>query len=231
MKKGVLVVLLTTVFFTVNAQPISWDLQNQDTTVTAGTEVNFYGHLITDSNQVYSCEVYVLNNALPADWYFSICNPFLCLIPNVEASTFNYPDTVDQNYFNEGYGSTIAKITIHAAQGNTAEVGELDFVLKNNQTNEVFSRHLIVSTNGQSVSMEENSTVYSEVFPNPVESTLFVSNCEPNSRFVISDLTGRFVLEGRTEGTIDCSAMKNGRYLLTVETAGGNSFTRLFQKR
>ena len=212
------------------AQPLTWDLENKDSTITAGSFVDFKGHLSTDSSQVYSCIARAENINLPAGWYFVICNPFSCLMNNMPSTSFTYPDTVNNDWNNNGYGGNLAKIGIHTASGNTVEVGELDFVLENTSTNEIFSRHLIVRTNGQSLGLQSESNETMVAFPNPVNNQLTITNCKPNSSYRIVDLSGRVLETGITNGVIECSKLLPGNYLLQLELMNGEHMFLPFQK-
>jgi len=212
------------------AQPLTWDLENEDSTVTAGMFVDFKGHLSTDSSQVYSCIARAENINLPAGWYFVICNPFSCLMNNMPSTSFIYPDTVNNDWNNNGYGGNLAKIGIHTTSGNTVQVGELDFVLENTTTNEIFSRHLIVRTNGESLGFQSESNGTMVVFPNPVNDQLIISNCEPTSPYVIVDLAGRELVTGFTDGLVDCFTLLPGNYLLQLERINGRQIYLPFQK-
>jgi|GEM_PF-5400961 len=212
------------------AQSLTWDLENEDSTITAGSFVDFKGHLTTDNSQVFNCIARAENINLPADWYYVICNPFSCLMNNMPSTSFAFPDIVNNDWNNNGFGGSLVKIGIHSTAGNTVQVGELDFVLENTSTNEIFTRHLIVRTNGQSLGLQSESNETMVLFPNPVNDQLTISNCEPTTPYVIVDLAGRELGTGFTNGVIDCSTLLPGNYLLQLALVNGEQTFLPFQK-
>ncbi len=212
------------------AQSLTWDLENEDTTITAGSFVDFKGHLTTDNSQVFNCIARAENINLPAGWYYVICNPFSCLLNNMPSTSFAFPDIVNNDWNNNGFGGNLVKIGIHSTVGNSIQVGELDFVLENTTTNEVFSRHLIVRTNGQSLGLQGESNETMVVFPNPVNDQLTITNCNPNSSYTIVDLSGRVLEAGITNGVIECSKLLPGNYLLQLALVNGEQTFLPFQK-
>lgn len=212
------------------AQSLTWDLENEDSTITAGSFVDFKGHLTTDNSQVFNCIARAENINLPADWYYVICNPFSCLMNNMPSTSFAFPDIVNNDWNNNGYGGSLVKIGIHTTPGNSIQVGELDFVLENTTTNEIFTRHLIVRTNGESLGLQSESNESMVLFPNPVNDQLTISNCEPTTPYVIVDLTGRALETGFTNGVIDCFTLLPGNYLLQLAWENGEQTFLPFQK-
>lgn len=212
------------------AQSLTWDLENEDTTITAGSFVDFKGHLTTDNSQVFNCIARAENINLPAGWYYVICNPFSCLLNNIPSTSFAFPDIVNNDWYNNGFGGNLVKIGIHSTVGNSIQVGELDFVLENTTTNEVFSRHLIVRTNGQSLGLQSESNEKMVAFPNPVNNQLTITNCKPNSSYTIVDLSGRVLEAGITNGVIECFELLPGNYLLQLELINGEQMFLPFQK-
>lgn len=212
------------------AQPLTWDLENEDSTITAGSFVDFKGHLTTDNSQVFNCIARAENINLPAGWYFVICNPFSCLMNNMPSTSFTFPDIVNNAWNNNGFGGSLVKIAIHTTPGNSIQVGELDFVLENTSTNEIFSRHLIVRTNGQSLGLQSESNETMIAFPNPVNDQLTITHCKPNSSYRIVDVSSSVLDAGITNGVIECSKLLPGNYLLQLELVNGEQTFLPFQK-
>ena len=200
----------------VNSQIINWDLTDKDTTVIEGAHVDFHGFLEYESTAQYQLVARVENVNIPTGWSFVICNPFSCLNPNNANAPFNFPDMQNFSLFNNGYGAEFVKVAIFTHESTENQIGELDFVLENVTTTERLTQHLIVRTN-QTLAVSALTQKAINIYPNPVNSTLYLENIENNVAYNISDFSGRIIAEGKvTNGNIDCSAINKGNYLLII---------------
>lgn len=212
-------------------QPITWDLEDVDTTVTAGSNVQIYAHLFKSDAVVYACAASVTNVNLPAGWYYTLCNPFVCLTPDNSETTFNYPDMINYDFDNEGHGIEAIKVAVYTTPGNAVLMGELDLTFENVTTGDVFTNHIIVRTNGESLSIEENNAAAKPmIYPVPVSDELQILNCTAGTFYAILDVSGRELTNGITSGNIDCSQLNSGNYYLQIVQEGQIS-NRMFQKR
>lgn len=210
----------------VDAQTISWSVADTiDTTVAAGTDVMVKPYLQMNDSAVYSCLVRVENVNLPSTWYYTLCDPFICLAPNHPQTTFLYPDTVDYDFYNNGFGLEYLKIGIQTAQSAVGETGELDLVFENLTSGYQLSSHIIVRTHPQTTagwneSMPLNPLV---VFPNPVVNQLNFQGHITGKYYEISDQAGRIVLNGSLDEQIDCSNLQKGNYIVRLLDDSGEN--------
>lgn len=218
MVKKVLLITLLLNSLVLKAQSIEWNLTDHDTTVMAGSIVEFHGLIETDTLQVYPCSIRIENVNFPSGWFFTFCNPFYCFAEGVAFSNFNYPDIPNQVFYNDGFGSEMGKIDIHTLIGSTQAVGELDFVFENLETNEVFSSHLIVRTNNQSLSVSDLIENKVSLYPNPIYSEKYIS-VDINKPFCYSilDQFGTIIEENISiDGNIECFSLSIGIYFLQI---------------
>jgi hypothetical protein len=213
------------------AQDLTWYEYNIDTTVVAGTEViSHYQLQIADSNHVYNCTVKAENINFPVSWHFTICTPFSCLASDISSATFNYPDVDNFDFFNNGFGGSVVTLHVFTSTGPAVLIGELDLVLKNNETNETNTNHVIVRTNGQSLSIEMNEK--NTLFQNPVVNSIELGN--QTTEFVcyeIIDVNGVKITNGTIENNkIECMNLNSGIYFIKLQTTDKYSSIVKFYK-
>ncbi|MFN5985202.1 MAG: T9SS type A sorting domain-containing protein [Fluviicola sp.] len=227
------VIIFFTLFLQCNvyAQVISWSDYDVDTTVVAGTEVIRDYHLqITDSNHVYNCTVKAENINFPASWHYTICTPFSCLASDISTATFNYPDVDNYDFFNNGFGGSVVTLHVYTSTGPAILTGELDLVFKNNETNETNTNHVIVRTNGQSLSVEMNEK--NTFFQNPVINSIeLISHKTEFVEYEIIDLNGIKVSNGTIENNkIECMNLNSGIYFIKIQSTEKQTFISKFFK-
>lgn len=214
MKKIIFSFLLVFNSININSQTINWSDYDTDSTVIAGTEVVIYYNLqITDSSNIYHCSVKAENINFPSDWHFTICTPFTCLSNDISVANFNYPDTFNYSFFNDGFGSEMITLHVYTHTGNSIQTGELDLVLYNNDSNESYINHVTIRTNGQSLSLEQNTDNY--LINNPVENEITIT--ENFDYYELFNLNGQKIDSGIIENnTINCSTINSGIYYLKL---------------
>lgn len=94
-----------------------------------------------------------------------------------------------------------------------------------NESTEIKTQYILVDENGGSVSITENKNIDFEIFPNPSNGVLFLSqNVNSKSEVTVFDIFGKKItdLEFKTETErFDLSHLSNGIYFLTIKNENG----------
>jgi hypothetical protein len=73
----------------------------------------------------------------------------------------------------------------------------------------------LINNNASNTQRIETSKI--SVYPNPIHHTINITGIESSEMYVLSDITGKTIMNGSTNGTIDISHLKSGVYLLTIQ--------------
>ncbi|MDA8956622.1 T9SS type A sorting domain-containing protein [Flavobacteriales bacterium] len=94
-----------------------------------------------------------------------------------------------------------------------------------NESTEIKTQYILVDENGGSVSITENKNIEFEVFPNPSNGVLFLSqDVNSKSEVTVFDIFGKKItdFEFKTETErFDLSHLSNGVYFLTIKNENG----------
>jgi hypothetical protein len=73
----------------------------------------------------------------------------------------------------------------------------------------------LINNNASNTQRIETSNI--SVYPNPTNHTINITGIESSEMYHLTDITGKTVLNGSTNGAIDISHLKSGIYLLTIQ--------------
>jgi len=132
---------------------------------------------------------------------------------------FEFMNTLN-THFGIGTDTTIDSIVIYWPSGTV-----------DTYTNPTINTHMI-ATEGETLSIEDETLVSTVIYPNPAKSTLFIETPVSLTGKIatVFDLNGKRVLNTKLEtNSLDVSHLGSGMYLLRIEEHG-KSITRKFIK-
>lgn len=102
-----------------------------------------------------------------------------------------------------------------------------DFPNLSSQTNGTFYAVYAAPDILSSVEEVTDKPIPLTVFPNPAQTTLYVSEIEKNTNYKVIDLSGKVVMQGSTNSSqIDINDLTPGMYLISIDTKEGKRTTK-----
>ena len=68
------------------------------------------------------------------------------------------------------------------------------------------------------------------VYPNPVETSLYFSGLNEISRVTLYDLTGKLHLDATTNSSLDLSSLKKGIYILKLDNTKSSNIYKIVKQ-
>jgi len=85
-------------------------------------------------------------------------------------------------------------------------------------------------TNQLNIIVPEVNQIIAFVYPNPVKNTLNIKCSETIENIILTDISGRIVIKGKTQKNLDCSKLTKGIYILNIQTKKGNKTFKLLKE-
>lgn len=208
---------------------VSFDWYPNDSIVTA-IDANNYTELkieqINQTSDTLNLEIEIVYRNVPSSWDGMICVEGLCLgtVPAVGTVVPMAPISGPIN----GY----ARWTVSPMGGTEAAELHIRVYDKDNPTDGDTAVWIITGT---TVGFEEEGVSAFEIYPNPTNSNIVISNTENTDLFQIQDLSGAIVREmasaKTTNQVIDLSELPAGLYFIRAFKEGILVETQKISKR
>lgn len=207
-------------------QGFTFYFENDDTSKTATTSANvdFYGHVINQSNAALTSRWSVRNQNFPnSNWTFTVCDDNICYAPGVasQAQTTQPGDT------------SLVKVTM---MSDGTGIGSLDIsVTDENNGAETASFTLTLDATTTSADQLAQVVTLTQNAPNPFHgfTTVFYDLKGHNGHLTITDLTGRHIAMHRLDasGQVQIGQdLPTGIYLYTLHVDGRAVVSKRLQK-
>ena len=108
-----------------------------------------------------------------------------------------------------------------ALDGSTMTAGTHNYWVEASSTNGCVTRDSAIVIVGNSISVQSNEITKIEIFPNPANEFVNISNSVDNFNYQIISINGSIIESEKVEGnktTIDISEMNNGVYFIKINT-------------
>jgi hypothetical protein len=225
MRKMVLLVLVLTVGLTTNAQNFKFSGESEiDCEIT--TAVNEYNVVFTTNAPeaiTYSWEV--IENTLPADWDYSLCDYTACHIGIPNRADMTRISLEESKKGVQGF----LKINVLTAESNGNYVAK--FYVYDSLDHDRGDTVTFNFSNSTVSITEINNADALSIFPNPASEIVYFETSEINSDVVLTDLTGKVIKQERFQlvgiNELDLTGLQPGFYQITVRSQNWFQSSRL----